>query len=104
MIDGKRLRELRESLGYSRREIAQKIGIAESQIVRYEIGENDASGDVLSRLAKMLGVSADYLLGLTDTPGSIQDSTLQPDEVALIAARRRGDLREVIRLLLPNEE
>jgi transcriptional regulator with XRE-family HTH domain len=103
MIEGKRLRQIREAHGYSRREVAEKIGIAESQIVRYENGENDASGDVLARFAQFFGVSSDYLLGLTEISLLNSERDLQPDEIALIAARRRGDLREAIKLLVPED-
>lgn len=103
MIDGKRLRELREAHGYSRRELAKKIDIADSQIVRYEMEKSDATGDVLSRLASTFGVSVDYLLGRTDEPGQLQAGDLQPEEIALIDARRRGDLRAAMKILAGDE-
>ncbi|MBZ0281782.1 MAG: helix-turn-helix domain-containing protein [Anaerolineae bacterium] len=99
MIDGKRLRELREAYGFSRREFAEKVDIAESQIVRYEIGKNDATGDVLARMATFFGVSTDYLLGLTDNPASPIGTDLTQAEAAAIAAWRRGDFREVMKVI-----
>ncbi len=104
MIDGKRLRQLREAHGYSRRQLAEAIDVAESQIVRYEAGENDATGDVLARLARFFDVSVDYLLGLSDLQKPMLDvGGLKPDEIALIEARRRGDLRAAIRLLIAED-
>jgi transcriptional regulator with XRE-family HTH domain len=103
MLDGQRLRRLREAHGYSRREMAEKVGVAEMQIIRYETGKNDATGAVLARIAGVFGVSTDYLLGITDIPAPNMDTTLRPEEVALLAAWRRGDYREVIKLLAPAE-
>lgn len=103
MIDGKRLRQLREAHGYSRRALSEKIGVVETQIVRYEAGESDATGDVLSRIAQVFGVSTDYLLGLTDTPSPTLSDDLLPQEAAVIAAWRRGDYREVMRVIGESE-
>lgn len=99
MIDGKRLRQLREAYGYSRRELSEKIGIAERQIVRYEAGESDATGEIVARIANLLNISADYLLGLTDDPTPNLGTDLRPEEAAVIAAWRRGDYREVMRVI-----
>ncbi len=103
MIDGKRLRELREEHGYSRRELAEKIDVAERQLVRYEQGDNDATADVLARIAKALGVSSDYLIGLSDQAAPQLNHDLTPDEVAIIAARRRGDYKAAMKTLLGDE-
>jgi len=104
MIDGKRLRELREAHNYSREQFAEKIDLGVSQLWRYERGESDATADVLARIASALGTTADYLIGLTDNPLPNYDNNgLQPDEVALLSARRRGDFREAIKLLVPDD-
>jgi transcriptional regulator with XRE-family HTH domain len=99
MINGQRLRQLREAHGYSRREFSEQIGVVERQIIRYESGESDATGDVLARIAHLFGVSADYLLGLTDYPSPDISGDLRPEEAAVIAAWRRGDYREVMRVI-----
>jgi len=99
VIDGQRLRELREQSNLSRRELAEEISITEGQIVRYESGKNDATGDVLARIATFFGVSADYLLGLTDNPASPIGTDLTQAEAAAIAAWRRGDFREVMKVI-----
>ncbi len=103
MIQGQRLRQLREDAGYSRRRFAEILEIGEAQVARYERGENDATGDVLARIAKLFNVSTDYLLGLTDNPfpNFVEDFT--EDELALLSARRRKDYHEMIKLMLPDE-
>jgi transcriptional regulator with XRE-family HTH domain len=99
MIDGKRIRELREARGYSREKFALEIDVGVAQVARYERGENDATADVLARMARVLGVSSDYLIGLSNHAAPQLDNDLTPNEVAIIAARRRGDYKEAMKLL-----
>jgi transcriptional regulator with XRE-family HTH domain len=103
MINGKRLRELREEYGFSRRELAERLNIAESQVVRYELEKNDASSDVLARIATLFGVSTDYLVGLSDKRNPTSDNDLTPEEIAAILAWRRGDYREAIKVIVTDE-
>jgi transcriptional regulator with XRE-family HTH domain len=103
MIQGQRLRQLREAAGYSRKRFAEILAMGEAQVARYERGESDATGDVLARIAKLFDVSTDYLLGLTDNPFPKTLEGFAPDEIALLAARRRKDYREAIKLLVADE-
>jgi transcriptional regulator with XRE-family HTH domain len=100
MIDGKRLRELREAHGYSREKFALEIDVGVAQVSRYERGENDVTADILARMARVLSVSSDYLIGLSDQAAPQLNHDLTPDEVAIIAARRRGDLKTAMKALL----
>lgn len=103
MIDGQRLRQLRETRGYTREQFVKKIDLGVAQLTRYERGESDATADVLARIAHALETTSDYLIGLTDDPSLRDNDGLRPDELALIAARRRGDLREAIKFLIAEE-
>ena len=63
-----RLRDVREAKGMTREELANKANISLSALYFYEKGEKNPSGQVVAALAKVLEVSADYLLGLVDDP------------------------------------
>lgn len=65
---GERLKQLRESLGLSQRELARLVGISPPNISRYESGKITPTEDVIRQIAEKLSVSTDYLLGLTDDP------------------------------------
>ena len=67
-ILAKRLVELRTVKKVSRKEVSVRIGIAERTYQRYENDERDPDAPVLKKLADYYDVSADYLLGRTDTP------------------------------------
>ena len=61
-----RIGDLRSHNNLSQKKLAELIGVAPSQISRIENGETQSiSSDILIKLAKAFGVSADYILGLT---------------------------------------
>lgn len=62
-----RLRHLRESMSYSRRELAEYSGVPERTIVNLELQpERQVSLGVAAKLAQALGVSIDQLAGVPD--------------------------------------
>lgn len=65
---GERIRQTRQLRGYSQQELASKIGISMNSLYHYEKNRKTPSAEVVAKLAEALGVSADYLLGLTDDP------------------------------------
>lgn len=66
MSIGKRIQLLREMIGMTQKELADKIQISYSVMNRIESGERPARDEEIKRIAKALDVSTDYLLGLTD--------------------------------------
>jgi transcriptional regulator with XRE-family HTH domain len=75
-----RLRLLREKHGLSYRELAILCGLGETQVYKYERGDNEPSALSLKLIAKKLDVSVDYLLGLTDDPKSHYSSNEITDQ------------------------
>ena len=61
-----RLRELRVENKLSPRGLADKIGVSDSTVSRWEKEEMSITDENIVRLAKFFGVSSDYLLGLED--------------------------------------
>ena len=95
-----RLRGLREQRGWSQRELARHCGFSDALVRRYEIGASDPTGHSLKVLAEQLGVSADYLLGMTDDPrGHYGDGKLNPDEQKLLDSYRREGLGGLVRFV-----
>ncbi len=50
------------------KDLANAIGKSVREYQRYEYGEHEPTASTIIALAKFYGVSADYLLGLTDNP------------------------------------
>lgn len=66
---GKRLKELRNKLRWTQKEVAAKIGLQLSQFNKYEGGMHVPPADKLIQLAELFGTTTDYLL-----TGSVSDA------------------------------
>ena len=62
----KNLRVLREEKGYSQQTLAELIYVSQQAIFKYEKTDNAPDVSTLICLAKIFGVSVDYLIGNTD--------------------------------------
>jgi transcriptional regulator with XRE-family HTH domain len=62
---GRRIQGLRTARRWTQKQLGDAIGVDHWQISRYEKGKSSASGMVVQRLAEVLEVTADELLGLT---------------------------------------
>lgn len=63
-ILGDRLRELRESKGWSQKYVATKLGIKQSSTyANWEYGLRDPDTETLTKLADLYDVQTDFLLG-----------------------------------------
>ena len=63
---GDRLKELRTDKGWTQKELASKIGCAQSSVFYWEQNKQEHSISAIIKLSEIFHVSADYLLGLTD--------------------------------------
>lgn len=64
---GVRLRFARKNSRYTQVEVANYLNLNDRNVSRYENGESFPSVESLVRLCKMLNVSSDYLIGISDT-------------------------------------
>ena len=63
-----RIRDLRESAGYSQKQIADRLFMSQTGYSKYETGENDVPTQILIKLADYYNTTIDYLLGRKDDP------------------------------------
>jgi len=95
----KRLRQLRESRGWTQQQLGSMCDVNKLQIHRYESGINDPPTDKLKRLAEVFGVSSDYLIGLTDDPHvQIREPALSAEERIMVEIYRREGWIGIARL------
>ena len=67
MALGEKLKALRTEKGWSQRELAQRARVRQARLSELESGKKtDTTGQALRRLARVLGVSVDYLVGTYD--------------------------------------
>lgn len=63
-----RIRGLRKLKGLSGITVAQRLGISAQYYYDIEKGRRNLSSEIAAKLAKIFGVTVDYLLGLSDDP------------------------------------
>lgn len=66
MVYVKRIRDLREDHDYTQEYVAKILGTSQTMYARYERAANELPIHHLVTLCELYGVSADYILGLTD--------------------------------------
>lgn len=62
----KRIRDLREDRDMTQKQIAEVLSCSQRVYSDYERGKLDIPTEILIRLSRFHGVSADYILELTD--------------------------------------
>ena len=86
MVDcSEKLRVLREARNLTQKQVADRVDISKAMISAYETASKAPSIDVLIRLARLYGVSVDYLV-CVDAQKVIDVSGLDDDTVALVSA------------------
>ena len=65
---GQRILEQRKKYGETQKALAELLGIGDTQIIGIEHGRTTTSAERIALICEHYGVSADYLLGLTDDP------------------------------------
>ncbi|GAB3806641.1 helix-turn-helix domain-containing protein [Virgibacillus kimchii] len=74
-----RLKDIRIENGYKQEEMAKLLNVSTSGYGYYEQGRNEPSLETIQKIAVTLNVSADYLLGIIDTPSHPVEFTISDD-------------------------
>ncbi len=93
MVDfGDRLKKLRKQKHITQSQLAERIGVTKAMVSAYETGMRSPSHDIFVRIARDMGVSTDYLYGLTEN--RVIDVTGVPDKQVEILAILVDELRK----------
>lgn len=95
---GLKIKYLRENLGLTQVDLADRIGASQQQVHRWENSKVTPSADTIAKISEVFGVSADYLLDTEQNRQSLE--TLSPMEKKLILALRNGSLQEALKSFL----
>lgn len=95
-IIAERLKNFREQLGLSQKKFAEKIGVTQTSVYRYENDLADPSTKALLWYADYFDVSLDYIFGRTDNP---QGKTFdyKPENIKEIS-KQNENLKEFINM------
>lgn len=78
-----RIKTLREQAGMSQEKLAKRLGITRSSVNAWEMGISTPSTQYIAELAGLFRVSADYLLGLSET-ATVSIAGLTEADVGLV--------------------
>lgn len=85
-----RIGELRRQKKWRQEDLADKLHTKKNTISRYENEKLGIDAKTINKLCEIFGVTADYLLGRSDTP----TAQLTEAEWQLLAAYRAASLRD----------
>ena len=87
---GERLGKARDKASMTQQALADAIGVSKAAISRWEAGTREPGMDYLAKLSETLGVTTDYLLGLSDSDGSVM--SINDRAMAILKrVREQGD-------------
>lgn len=101
---GKRINEQRKKMNITQEQLAEMLGKSVPLVYYYSSGKRVPPPETLYKLSKILKVSSDYLLGLSDHPTSsypsssavVMEHTVMYQQLLLENTR----LKEVLRTLI----
>ena len=85
------LAALRRVRGLSQRQVAAELGISQALLSHYENGAREPGLSFVCRVCDYYGVTADYLLCRTDSPGSLEPAMAKEFLTRLRALAERGE-------------
>ncbi|MBU5313117.1 helix-turn-helix domain-containing protein [Tissierella carlieri] len=99
---GERILELRKQFNLSQKELAEKTGITEASLSRYENNLREPKAEIITRISEVLECSTDYLLGRTNNKKDYtkSDTNLFNDN---FKSKGYNEIEEKIRERLLNE-
>lgn len=89
---GKKIKAFRERVGFNQQALAQSLGVLRPTISQIERGERKVNADELMKLAKVLNISIENLLGVENEP-----------EVFLQEDREKKEMKAEIRINVPQK-
>lgn len=93
-----RIRELREEMGKTQKELGKIIGVAEGTISQYESGSRKPSHDKMDKLATYFDCSIDYLMGRIEIRENLRDIYVEITEDAIENGISPEQLKSIIKV------
>ena len=99
------VKELRESMGISQKQLSIEMKVAQPTVSEWENGKKDPSGERLTRLAKFFGVTERCVKGLEPRPDELREDAeiwnlremvrRDPERHILFSLARDADIEDV---------
>ena len=103
-----RIRDLREDEQLSQKQIAEKVYDSQQHYQLYESGKREPPLSFAIQLAKIYGVSLDYIAGLTNNKGGLHKNTTAEQEILskynMLSNIRKGRVLQLIDMLTEEQK
>ncbi len=96
MKAGKVIAQLRDQKGWSQNELATKAGVSHVMIGKYERGDAMPSLEVANKIANVLEVSLDYLVGEAINANLDKQNLKRLEELELLESDKRKVIYDLI--------
>lgn len=108
MKNYQRLRDLREDMDLSQKEVAKILNDSQQHYQLYESGKREPPFYIIILLAKYYGVSIDYIAGLTNCKGGLHKISDEEKEVLnkynALNDKRKGKAELYLEQLVEQQE
>jgi|GEM_PF-5160256 Helix-turn-helix. len=95
-----RLKDLRESVGYSQDELGEAIGYGPGTVKAWEAGTGTPDSGAVQRTAAFFGVTVSYLMGQSDVKYTgPRQRDMTPKKESVLRETESQDIREVLKEL-----
>lgn len=84
-----RIKLLREARGLNQQGLANELNVSQAMISKYELGISEPDISTIRRIAEFFGVSADYLLEISDEKISVPSFGLSDAEKDILFGFKR---------------
>ena len=85
-----RIRELRQSMGWTQAQLGARVGMAKTTISGYEKGDHQVDPEMICALCDLFGCTSDYLLGRTESPLPV----ISDEDARILAAYHAASVRD----------
>jgi transcriptional regulator with XRE-family HTH domain len=96
---GVRVAQLRKEQSLTQESLAELLGVSQQSVAAYEVGRLRVAVSMLPRLAKILGVSVEALIGEQDTPAKRGPAPKLQQQIERIGRLPRTQQRFVMQML-----
>ncbi len=90
----KRIKILREARGLSHQRLAIELNVSQAMISKYELGQAEPDIQMICNIAQYFGVSADYLLELSDDKYASAAGLSETEKEILFDFKRLDDVQK----------
>ena len=99
MTFGEKIQKLRKQQGLSQEALAEKVTVTRQTISKWELDQSTPDLEFIAQLSSIFGVSADYLIGLSDIQDSAEKLVGDEDFVSLQRAKSRMSPQDKERMM-----